>query len=76
MSDVDLRPYLLGRMQEMQRIDPSYWGALRQEFIRQFGKPSNVDDSLHDDERQSWWLHGFAAYRIDRLKRQHSSTKR
>ena len=65
----DLRPYLLGRMEEMRRQDPSYWGTMREAFISEFGKPNTIEESLQDEDRQDWWLHQFGCWRIDRLKR-------
>ena len=66
----DLKPYLMGRMQEMQRIDPAHWTEMRGGFIREFGVPSSVDDSLEGDDRQIWWLHWFGEYRVRRMKQQ------
>lgn len=65
----DLKPYLLSRMEEMRQIDPRYWGELRESFITEFGKPESTADALADEQRQDWWLHNFAQYRIDRLMR-------
>ena len=65
----DLKPYLLSRMEEMRQIDPRYWGQLRESFIAEFGKPESAADALADEQRQDWWLHQFAEYRIDLLRK-------
>ena len=69
MSEPDLRPYLLSRMDEMRHANPGHWEQMRQDFIEAFGKPGTVEESLQGEDRQLWWLHNFGTYRVDCLKR-------
>lgn len=63
-----LRPYVKGRIQQLQQEAPDHLVRLKEQFVAEHGPTDGLDAALADSERVGWWLHHCAEWRLNKLR--------